>query len=73
MLSYYSKWIKETKSKKSDIKKTKNRKTMVLFRYAVYDSKKFIFLKYHETSGLLSKLGIRSLLSKILLLGYILF
>ena len=39
----------------------------------MYNSKKSIFIKEQEANGLLSNLRLKTLLSKILLLGEILF
>ena len=45
---------------------------MILWKCAVYDSKKSKFIKQQEANGLLSSLEIKILLSKILLLGNLL-
>ena len=46
---------------------------MLLLKCAVCDSKKSKFIKQQEASGLLSKLGIKTPLSKIPLVGLLLF
>ena len=46
---------------------------MLLSKCAVYDSKKSKFIKKQEASGLLSSLGIKAPLSKIPLVGPLLF
>ena len=46
---------------------------MLLSRCAVCDSKKSKFIKEQEASGLLSNLGIKTPLSKISLVGPLLF
>ena len=46
---------------------------MLLSKCAVCDSKKSKFIKEQKTSGLLSRLGIKTYLSKIPLAGPILF
>ena len=46
---------------------------MLLSKCAVYDIKKLKFVKKQEPSGLLSRLGIKALLSKIHLVGPLLF
>ena len=46
---------------------------MILSKYAICGSKKFKFIDKQEASGLLSKLGIKTPLSKIPVLGDILF
>ena len=46
---------------------------MILSKCAICDSKKFRFIKNQEAKGLLRKLGIKTLLSKIPILDDILF
>ena len=46
---------------------------MILSRCAICNSKKCRFIKKQEAKGLLSKLGIKTPLNKITLLGDILF
>ena len=46
---------------------------MILSKCAICGSKKPWFIKSHELKGLLSKLGIRAPLSKVPILGDILF
>ena len=46
---------------------------MVLSKYAVCGSRKSRFIKNQEAKGLLSNLGVRTPLSKVLILGDILF
>ena len=46
---------------------------MILSKCPIYGSKKSIFIKNQETSGLLSKLGIKTPLSKIPILRDVLF
>ena len=53
--------------------KTKKERIMLSLKYAVCDSKKVRFFKEQEASGLLSSLRIKTPLSKIPLLGYLLF
>ena len=73
MLSYCLKCRKGTESKNSKVARTKNRRIMLLSKCALCDSKKSKFIKQQETSGLLSSLGIKTLLNKIPLLGLFLF
>ena len=54
-------------------KKKSNGRTMVLSKCAICDSKKARFTKNQETKGLLSNLDIRTPLSKVPILGDILF
>ena len=51
----------------------KNGRIMLLSKCVVFDSKKLIFIKGQEVSGLLSSLGITTSLSKMPLLGPLLF
>ena len=52
---------------------TSNGKTMLLSKCAICDSKKSRFIKNQEAKGLLSNLGIKTPLSKVPILGDILF
>ena len=71
MLSYCLKCRKNTESKNPKVAKTK--RIIVLSKYVVCDSKKSKFIKQQEASGLLSSLGIKRPLSKIPLVGPLLF
>ena len=73
MLSYCLKCRKNTKSKNLKVVRAKNRRIMLLSKCAVCDSKKSKFIIEQEASGLLSSLGIKTSLNKILLLGPLLF
>ena len=53
--------------------RTKNGRIMLLSKYEACDSKKSKFIKEQEASGLLSSLGIKAPLSKIPLVGLLLF
>ena len=46
---------------------------MILSKCAIYNSKKFNFIKKQDAKGLLSKLGIKTSFSKLPILGDILF
>ena len=46
---------------------------MVLSKYAIHGSKKSRFIKNQEAKGLLSNLGIKTPLSKVPIMGDILF
>ena len=63
---------KNTESRNPKVSKT-NSKTMMLSKCIVCGSKKSKFIKEQQAKGLLSNLGIRTPLSKIPLLGDILF
>ena len=65
MLSYFLKCKK--------VSATSNGRTMILSKCAIRGSKKSNFIKNQEGKGLLSSLGIRTPLSKIPLLGNVLF
>ena len=73
MLYYCLKCRKNTESKNPKVAKTKNRRIMLLSKCTVCDSKKSKFIKEQEGSGLSSSLGIKTPLSKVLLVGLLLF
>ena len=73
MESYCFKCRKYTKDINPQLSSTSNGKTMVLSKFAICNSKKSKFIKQQEGKGLLSKLGIKTPLSKTPLLGNILF
>ena len=56
-----------------NVSATSNGKTMILSKCAICGSKKSKFIKKQQAKGLLSSLGIRTPLSKIPLLGDVLF
>ena len=64
---------KNTESKNSKVVRTKNGRIMPLSKCEVCDSKKLKFLKEQKVSGLVSSLGIKAPLSKVSLLGPLLF
>ena len=73
MESYCLKCIKNTKNIDPKISSTSNGRTMILPKYPICGSTKSRFIKHQEAKGLLSKLGIKTPLSKIPILGNILF
>ena len=73
MESYCLKCKKYTKNINPQVSSTSNGKTMILSKCARCNSKKSKFVKKQETKELLSKLGIKTPLSKIPILGDILF
>ena len=73
MSSYCLKYKKNTESINPRLSKTSNNKTMLRWKYAIYSSKKSIFIKKQEASKILSSLGLKAPLSKIPLFGGILF
>ena len=73
MESYCLKCRKYTKNINPQVSSTSNGKMMILSKCAICGSKKSRFIKKQEAKGLLSKLGIKTPLSKVPLLGDILF
>ena len=73
MKSYCLKCRKDTENINPRVSNTSNGKTMILPKCAIYGSKKSRFIENQEAKGLLSNLGIRTPLSKVTLLGDILF
>ena len=73
MSSYCLKCKKNTENINPRVSLTKNNKTMILSKCAVCGSKKSKFIKEQKAKGLLSNLGIRTPLSKIPILGDVLF
>ena len=73
MESYCLKCKKYTKKIDPQVFITSNGKVMILSKCAICGSKKSRFIKNQEVRGLLSKLGIKTPLSKTPILGDILF
>ena len=73
MLTYCLKCKKDVESVDSKFSKTKNGRTILLSKCVVFGSKKLKFIKEKEAKGLLSSLGIKTVSSKVPLLGNILF
>ena len=73
MKSYCLKCRKDTENINPKVSNTSNGKTMISSKCAICGSKKSRFIKNQEAKGLLSNLGIRTPLSKVPLLGNILF
>ena len=73
MKSYCLKCRKNTKNINPRVSKTSNGRAMVLSTCAICDSKKSRFIKNQEAKGLLSNLSFRMPLSKVPILGDILF
>ena len=72
MLSYCLKCKKNTESINPKVSKTTNGKVMILSACVICGSKKSKFYKEQQAKGLLSNLGLRTLLNKIPVLGDIL-
>ena len=64
---------KDTENINPKISKTSNNRIMVLSKCAMCESKKPKFIKNQDAKGLLSNLGIKTPLSKVQILGDILF
>ena len=73
MESYCLNCKKYTKNIDPQVSSTSNGKSMILSKCTICGSRKSKFINKQETSGLLSKLGIKTPLSKIPILGDVLF
>ena len=73
METYCLKCKKHTKNIDPQVSSTSTGKLMILSKCAICNSKKSKFINKQEAKGLLSKLGIKTPLSKIPVLGDILF
>ena len=73
MESYSLKCKKYTKNVDPQVSSTSNGKLMILSKCAICGSKKSKFIKRQEAKGILSSPGIKTPLSKIPLLGDVLF
>ena len=73
MESYCLKCSKYTENINPQVSSTSNGKVMILSKCVICNSKKSKFIKKQEAKGLLSKLGIKTPLSKIPILDDVLF
>ena len=73
MESYCLTCKKHTKNINPPVCSTSNGKMVILSKCAIYGSKKSKFINKQEAKGILSSLGIKTPLSKIPLLGDVLF
>ena len=73
MKSYSLRRRKDTENINSKVSNTSNGRAMILSKCAICGSKKSRFIKNQETKGLLCNLGIKTPLSKVPVLGDILF
>ena len=73
MKSYCLKCRKDTENINPRVSKTSNNRIMVLSKCAICGSKKSKFIKNQEAKALLSNLGVKTPLSKVQILGDILF
>ena len=72
MESYCLKCKKHTKNINPQVSSTSNGKMMILSKCAICGSRKSKFINKQEAKGLLSKLGIKTSLSKIPIRGHVL-
>ena len=72
-MSSYCFKSKKQKNKYPRVSKTSNEKIMILSKCTICGSKKSRFIKKSEASEILSNLGLKTPLSKVPLLGGILF
>ena len=73
MESYCLKCKKYKKNINPQVSSTSNGKLMILSKSVICNSKKSKFINQQEAKGLLRKLGIKTPLSKVPILGDILF
>ena len=73
MKSYCLKCRKNTENINPKVSDTSNGKAMILSKCAICSNKKSRFIKNQEAKGLLSNLGVKTPLSKVPILGDILF
>ena len=73
MESYCLKCKKHTKNIEPQVFSSSNGKLMILSKCAICGSRKSRFIKKQDAKGILSSLGIKTPLSKIPLLGDVLF
>ena len=64
---------KDTENINPTVSNMSNGRTMILSKYAVCNSKKSRFIKNPEAKGLLTDLSVKTPLSKVPVLGHILF
>ena len=64
---------KDTKNINARVSNTSNSRSMIVSKCAICGNKKSRFIKNQEAKGLLSNLGIKTPLSKVPILGDILF
>ena len=72
-MRYCLKCRKDTENINSRVSNTSKGRTMILSKCAICGSKKSTFIKNQEAKGLLSNLRVRTPLSKVPMLGDILF
>ena len=73
MKSYCLKCKKDTENINPRVSNTSNGRVIILSKCAICGSKKSRFIKDQEATGLLSNLGVKTPLSRVAILGDILF
>ena len=73
MKSYCLKYKKDTENINPSVSNTSNGRTMIISKCPICGSKKSRFIKDKEAKVILSNLGVRTPLSKVPLVGDILF
>ena len=73
MKSYCVECRKDTESKNRRVSSCSNGRAMILSKFATCGSKKSTLIKNQEAKGLLNNLDVRTPLSKVPILGDILF
>ena len=73
MLSYCLECRENVESKNPKVARAKDGRIMLLSKFTVFDNKNSKFIQQQEASGSLSSLGIKTPLSKISLVGPLLF
>ena len=73
MKFYCLKCRKDTENINLRVSNTSNGRTMILSKCAICSRKRSRFIRNQEAKGLLSNLGVRTPLSKVPILGNILF
>ena len=73
MKSYCLKCRKYTENIDRRVSNASNIRKTILSKCAIYDSKKSSFIRNQKAKGLLNNLGVRTPLSKVPILGDILF
>ena len=71
--SYYLKCRKNTENIDPKVSASSNCRVMILSKCAICGSKRSRFIKNQEAKGLLSKLGLKTPLRRVPILGEILF
>ena len=73
MKSYCLNCKKDAENINTRVSNTSNGRKMILWKWAICGSRKSKFIKDQEAKGLLSNFGVRTPISKVAILGDILF